>query len=313
MISGLTKSQQHALKEIVSYIRRERLPPGTHVPEWTLARLIGTSRSPIRVALECLVQAGAMRYDKNRGYSVSAGAAESLADLDRLLAGDNDPLYLRLAEARLQGQLPLSVTEADLARLLGASRAEVRHALGRAQTDGWVQKEVGYGWRFLTMIDSMEAYDDMYLLRLAIEPAGILSPRFMPDPEQLQALRREQQALLYGEYELMTATERSASNSRFHEVIAAWSNNPFALQTLQRLDRIRHLAEYRYVRQPLPRETVAAEHLRMLDAIEAGNSLLAAALMRQHIDAARRIKVLPRLSKPGEPIDLGGKPAPGNA
>lgn len=292
MPQDLTKSQRKALHEIINYVRRERLPPGTHLPEWTLAKLIGTSRSPVKVALECLVSAGLMRYDKNRGYHVHGDVQNLPLELQSQVQTLDDPMYLRLAAARFDGELPDSVTEADLTRILNVSRGEISKVLARAQSEGWVEKEVGYGWRFLPMIDSLEAYEDMYALRLAIEPAGILSARFRPDLAQLRALRQEQQAILDGGYLSMTAIERFESNARFHETIAAWSGNRFSLQTLRRLDQMRRLAEYRQTREDLPRQALAQEHLLILDAIEKGDNLGAASYMRQHIEAAWRKKAV---------------------
>ncbi|KIQ00413.1 MULTISPECIES: GntR family transcriptional regulator [Pseudomonas] len=295
MTTDLTNSQRKALREIISYVRREQLAPGAHLPEWTLAKLIGTSRSPVKIALECLVGVGFMRYDRNRGYHLE-GEIDSLPSevLDLLGEGD-DPMYLRLAEARFDGLLPDSVTEADLVRLLNATRSEVSKALGRAQSEGWVEKEVGYGWRFLPMIDSLEAYDDMYSLRIAIEPAGILSPKFRPDLEELQMLRQEQMSILNGGYKTMTSIDRFESNARLHETIAKWSGNRFSLQTLRRLDQMRRLVEYRQARHELPRQELAQEHIHILDAISQGDNLYAASLMRQHIEDARRKKAVSKV------------------
>jgi DNA-binding GntR family transcriptional regulator len=292
MTSDLTLSQQKALREIVAYVRRERLPAGTHLPEWTLAKLIGTSRSPVRVALDRLVETGVMRYSKNRGYSVESSFDKLPADVLEQVNSADDPLYLRLADARFRGEIPDSVTEADLTRILDASRGDVRKVLVRAHSEGWAEKEAGYGWRFLPMIDSLEAYDDMYSLRAAIEPAGILSPKFRPNLDELRELRREEQAILDGGDEAMTATERFESNARLHETIAAWSGNRFALQTLRRLDQMRRLAEYRQARQQLPRRALAQEHIDILDAIEGGDFIGAASLLRRHIDAARTKKAV---------------------
>lgn len=281
----MTLSQQRALREIVSYVRRERLPAGTRLPEWKLANLIGTSRTPVRVALERLVEAKVVRYDKNRGYSLLADQGQLPKGVVDEMGAADDPLYLQLADARFRGELPESVTEADLTRLIGASRGEVRRVLVRAQAEGWAEKEAGYGWTFLPLIDSLEAYDDMYALRIAIEPAGILSPKFRPDMRELQELRSEQQAILDGVHQ--TATERFESNARFHEAIAAWSANRFTLQTLRRLDQLRRLAEYRQAKQDLPRLALAREHLEILAAIETGDNLAAASLMKQHLSGAR--------------------------
>lgn len=308
MASDLTLSQQKALREIVGYIRRERLPVGTRLPEWTLANLTGTSRSPVRVALERLVEAGVVRYDKNRGYSVIADAERLPKDVVDEMNSADDPLYLQVAEARFRGQLPESVTEADLTRLLGASRNEVRRVLVRAQAEGWAEKEAGYGWTFLPMIDSLEAYDDMYALRLAIEPAGILSPKFKPDMRELLELRAEQQAILDGAQQ--TATERFESNARFHEAIAAWTSNRFTLQTLRRLDQMRRLAEYRQAKQDLPRLALAREHLDILAAIEVGDTLAAASLMKQHLSGAKLKKVTGDAFDRATPTALAAEPEP---
>ncbi|MGY2289529.1 GntR family transcriptional regulator [Pseudomonas sp. SDO528_S397] len=298
MTQDLTKSQRKALREIIYYVRRERLPVGAHLPEWTLAKLIGTSRSPVKVALEHLVGAGLMRYDKNRGYHVQGDLFNLPPDVQAQVQDVEDPLYLRLTEARFAGVLADSVTEADLTRLLGVSRGEVGKVLARAQSEGWLEKEVGYGWRFLPMIDSLEAYEDMYALRLAIEPAGILSAKFKPDLAQLRALRQEQQAILDGGYLTMSPTERFESNARFHETIAEWAGNRFSLQTLRRLDQMRRLVEYRQTRPDLPRQALAEEHLQILDAIEKGDNLGAASYMRQHIEAAWRKKAVSAVFEP---------------
>lgn len=313
MTSDLTHSQQKALREIVAYVRRERLGAGTHLPEWTLAKLIGTSRSPIRIALDRLVDAGVMRYDKNRGYSIEASFDNLPSALLEQFNSADDPLYLRLADARFRGAVPESVTEADLTRLLAASRSDVRKVLVRAHSEGWVEKEAGYGWRFLPMIDSLDAYDDMYSLRAAIEPAGILSPKFRPNLEELRELRREQQTILDGGHEAMTPIERYESNARLHETIAAWSGNRFALQTLRRLDQMRRLAEYRQARQRLPRRALAQEHIDMLDAIERGDFLEAASLMRRHIEAARTKKAVLEVFARGDLSDTeyAGQAVPG--
>jgi DNA-binding GntR family transcriptional regulator len=308
MTSDLTNSQQKALREIVAYVRRERFPPGTHLPEWTLAKLIGTSRSPVRVALDRLVEARVMRYDKNRGYSIEASFDQLPAEVLEQVNSADDPLYLRLADARFRGAIPESVTEADLTRLLDASRSDVRKVLVRAQSEGWAEKEAGYGWRFLPMIDSLEAYDDMYSLRAAIEPACILSAKFRPNLEELRELRREQQVILDGGHEAMTATERYESNARLHETIASWSGNRFALQTLRRMDQLRRLAEYRQAKQRLPRRALAQEHIDILDAIERGEFLEAASLMRRHIEAARTKKAVLEVFERTEPAE--GLPSP---
>lgn len=246
----------------------------------------------MQVVLAWLAEKGVADYDRNRGYFLSIDARSVPPDV---LAAATEPavsLYDRIAEARLDGKLSDSITESDMARQFDASRNDVRKALLRAQNEGWIEKEAGYGWRFLPLIDSLEAYDDMYWLRVAIEPACILNPKFKPNLPELQVLRAEQELILTGN-QVMMATEIVAANSRFHETIVSWSGNQFAVQTLRRLNRMRRLAEYRQEKQALPRKVLAQEHLTILDAIESGDNMGAASLLRSHIDAARRKKAIP--------------------
>lgn len=293
MSSDFTLSQKKAIQAIVSHVRRERFEAGQHLPEWGLAQLIGTSRSPIRVALDHLTELGVVRYDRNKGYSLMVDAAAIPDDTLKSVAEAEDPVYLRLADARFRGQVSGSMMEADLMRLLNVSRADLRRALQRAETEGWAEKETGYGWEFASSVDSLEAYEDLYALRIAIEPAGILSAKFMPDAAELNALRREQQSIADGGFRSLTPVERFESNAQFHATIAKWSGNKLAIQTLRRLDRMRRVVEYHQARRDLPRAELALEHLAILDAIEAGDTISAAALLRNHLDSSRRKKAVP--------------------
>jgi DNA-binding GntR family transcriptional regulator len=293
MSPDLTLSQKKAVQAIVSHIRREGFGAGHRLPEWGLAELIGTSRSPIRVALDHLTKLGVVRYDRNKGYSLTVDAAAIPEDTLKSVAEADDPVYLSLADARFRGQVTGSMMEADLMRLLGVARADLRRALQRAEMEGWAEKEAGYGWEFSSSVDSLEAYEDLYALRIAIEPAGILSAKFMPDPAELNELRREQQSIADGGFRALTPVERFESNARFHATIAKWSRNKLAIQTLRRLDRMRRVVEYHQARRDLPRAELALEHIAILNAIEAGDTISAAALLRNHLDSSRRKKAVP--------------------
>ncbi|WP_151633399.1 GntR family transcriptional regulator [Noviherbaspirillum aerium] len=293
MPSGtLTVGQNRTLKEIVRYVCERQLQAGDRLLETVLAEVTGTSRTPVRVVLDYLVNEGVATYEKSKGYilAVDAGSIPETV-LDRLRQPE-DPLYVQLAEARLNGEVAGSVTESDLMRKFGATRSAIRRVVTLAQREGWAVKEAGYGVRFLPIIDNQDAYDDMYRLRLALEPAGILSPRFRPNMVQLRALREEQEAILKGGHNVISASDRFESNARFHETIMSWSHNQLALQILRNLYQMRRLAEYRQEKQAQPRQVhVTHDHLQILDAIERGDTISAASLLRQHISEAIENKV----------------------
>jgi DNA-binding GntR family transcriptional regulator len=89
----------------------------------------------------------------------------------------------------------------------------------------------------------------------------------------------------------MNSVELFEANSEFHETIAKWSGNRFIAQSVRRMDRLRRLVEYRQAKARKPRQGQALEHLAILDAIAQHDLLRAAALMRDHIEGARRAKV----------------------
>ena len=288
----LTPLQLHVAREILAYARRQDLKAGEHVSESQIASQIGTSRSPVNVALRHLVELGVVAHDLNRGFFLRRDAI-SFGDIARQIAKvPDDPLYLQVAEDRLSGRLPETVTEADLMRAYGASRAAVRKVLSRIQQEGWVEKAIGHGWRFQPMIDSLEAYEESYVYRASIEPAGLLGAGFQPNATELQSLRRQQELIVGGGYQAMTPIELFESNSVFHETLARWSGNRFILQGVRRTNQLRRLIEYRQaVRERAQRKDAAEEHLAVLAAITKGDLLQAASLMRAHLETARRVKV----------------------
>lgn len=287
----LTPLQTRVAREIVAYARRENLKAGARIAESVLAEQIGTSRSPVNVALRHLAEVGMLSHDLNRGYFLNKDALSFGELAERFSAEPDDPVYLRIADDRLSRRLPDLVNEVDLMRLYDVSRSALRHVLSRIQQEGWVEKSVGHGWSFQPMIDSAEAYEESYVFRIAIEPTGLMATGFKVDRVELAALRRQQELIASTGWETMTAIELFESNSQFHETLAKWSGNRFILQAVRRTDQLRRLVEYRQARSRRPRQTQAREHLEILDAIAANDALRAATLMRAHLDGARRGKV----------------------
>lgn len=287
----LTPLQNRVAREIVAYARRENLKAGAHVAESVVAGQIGTSRTPVNVALRHLAELGVLSHDLNRGYFLNQDA-RALGPLAEHFAREpDDPVYLRIADDRLARRLPDTVNEVDLMRQYGVSRAALRPVLSRIQQEGWIEKSVGHGWAFQPMIDSPEAYEESYVFRSALEPTGLLGSGFKADPVELATLRRQQELIAGSGWETMTAIELFEANSQFHETLAKWSGNRFILQAVRRTDQLRRLVEYRQARSRRPRQTQAQEHLEILAAIAGHDALKAASLMRAHLEGARRGKV----------------------
>lgn len=260
---------------------------GQHLTEASLQSLFGTSRQPIRSALGILADQGIVERVPNKGFY--------LRDPDRIAA---DPLpaanetsdeatYLRIAEDRLSRRLPDRVSETDLMRRYGVSRLGLRRILTRISGEGWIERNEGRGWTFAVLIDSVEAYRECYDLRQAIEVHGIRSPEFRADPAVLADLRRRQEIVADGGWRRLSQMELFEANSSFHEGLAALSGNRFLVNTVQKLNQLRRLIEYR---QTLNAEQVRgqnAEHLAILDALDAGDTGRAADLMHDHLGRAK--------------------------
>ncbi|MFK4446834.1 DNA-binding GntR family transcriptional regulator [Caballeronia udeis] len=287
----LTPLQTRVTREILALARRDDLSQGDHLAESVLAERIGTSRSPVNVALHHLVSLGVVFHDANRGFFMAKAARELTEVAAQFFDEPDEPLYLKIAEDRLARRLPDVVSEADLMRQYEVSRSVLRRVLSRMQEEGWLERQVGHGWQFMPMIDSVEAYEESYLFRAAIEPTGVLSPRFRVDRTELNELRRRQQFIVDGGYLTMNSVELFEANSDFHETIAKWSGNRFIAQSVRRMDRLRRLVEYRQAKSRKPRQEQALEHLAILEAIAQQDLLRAASLLRDHIEGARRGKV----------------------
>jgi DNA-binding GntR family transcriptional regulator len=294
----LTPLQTRVARDIITMVRRDNRPAGHHLAKLALAREVGTSHNPVEAALAHLARIGVARHDSDRGYFLARDARELGAVAQKLSVTNGERLYHRIASARLSHQLPDTATEIELQRRFGTTRAEIRRVLTRSLFEGWAERRPGHGWNFLPLIDSAAAYEDSYEIRKALEPAGLLGNKFEMVPEELLKLRQEQDFMANGGYEQMTAREWIDLNARFHETLARWSGNALLLQTIRRMNQLRRLVEYRAVtHNPALRSRQATEHLRILAAIERGDRDRAAALLRSHLDSARRDKVKPTFSR----------------
>ncbi len=287
-MSARLQSQMPAL--ILDYVRVNALASGQHMPEQALADRFRVSRAPVRAALRTLAELGIVRSEPNRGFFL-VKAGDDLAGAALGLAPDEeDAPYMAVAADRLAGSLPERVSENELMRRYRLSRGQVLKLLNRIAAEGWAERLPGHGWAFLPVLISREAYDQGYRFRAAMEPACLLEPTFRVEPAASRAAREQQMALLGGAAMRLTRAQLFQINADFHEMIVGWSGNPFFLEGLRRVNRVRRLIEYRITvnRGRLGRQ--CREHLQILDLLDAGDMPGAAAFLREHIDGARRIK-----------------------
>lgn len=274
---------------IVRHIRTSGMQEGQHLTEASLQEILGTSRQPIRAALGFLAEKGVLEQLPNRGFFLRDDAK----DIEVTSAEDQTSetaVYLRIADDRLTRLLPDRVSENDLMRRYGITRLALRRILTRISGEGWIERNEGRGWTFAALIDSVEAYRECYELRQVIEVFGLRGPGFRLDRAILADLRRRQEFVAEGGWRKLSQMELFETNSEFHERLAELSGNRFLVSTVQKLNQLRRLVEYR---QTLNTDQVLgqnAEHLQILDALDRGDTGRAADLMFDHLGRAKTRK-----------------------
>lgn len=180
----------------------------------------------------------------------------------------------------------------QLARTLKVSQTPVREALARLEMDGLVIKEPLRGYSIAPILDAT-AFDQLYEVRMLLEPFAARRATEQQSDELINTLRRENDAMRkaldsrgptlmlgYREYR-----QFAWQDARFHEAIVTASGNELLRDAVMRLRA--HLHLYRlYYTTGIGAETLA-EHERIVDAIAGGRPGDAAAAVEEHIRRSR--------------------------
>lgn len=277
--------------QILELVRSEALPVGAHLPAQWLADRLRVSRSPVNEALELLKEQGLVRREPNRGYFLALPAASAPAPAVHGVASAGESLtasYFRIAEDRLRGDLPDQITEAMLRRRYGLTPAQLQAVLARISDEGWARKKPGYGWEFSSMLTTPESLLQSYRLRYAIEPAALLEPGYRLDKQVIARCRAAERHLLNGGIDTDTADQLHDRGVRFHESLVEASGNPFFIDTMRRVNRVRRLLSYRSMRDRSRYQEHCDQHLMLLDLLARERNEEAAAVMREHLGSTLR-------------------------
>ncbi|CDX35671.1 GntR family transcriptional regulator [Mesorhizobium plurifarium] len=264
------------------------LSSGDHLRTQHLADKFGVSRSPVREAMQILAEEGLLEQKENRGFFVKdvpeSRIIEPINDEPKPFEVEND--YQRLAEDWLMDRIPAEVTEGMLRERYDLTKAQLSDMLMRAVREGWAERKQGYGWRFLPVAKTPEAFEQIYRFRMLIEPAAILEPSFKLDRKIIEEQRRLQQRMLETDIMRLPAERLVHNGSIFHEELIKMSNNPFFHLSLVRVNQMRRLLEYRSRVDRNRLFTQCEEHLAILDLLERGEILEASYAMRKHLSGA---------------------------
>lgn len=272
---------------LLGLLCQEGLAAGDHLAAQWLADRLSVSRTPVNNTLRLLHAKGVLRREPNRGYFVADGI--DLTDLSSWQkAGLDAPdvvsrAYFAIADDLLSGELPFEVTEAAVAGRYRLTKAQTNAVLGRIAQEGWVRKKPGYGWAFSGMLTTSNSLLQSYRLRLALEPAALREPGYRIAPEVLARCRAAEEHLMDGGIDADTPDQLHERGVRFHESLVEASGNPFFIDTVRRVNRVRRLISYRSMQDRKRYPEHCHQHLRILDLLAAGRMPEAADALAAHL------------------------------
>jgi DNA-binding GntR family transcriptional regulator len=270
--------------QIFEYIHAAGLDRGAHLTAQELAARFNVSRFPVSQALQLLASKGALTHERNRGYFISDMKQVSPEALGLPSKNEVTDLYFRIAEDHLQGRLPDPASETYLRSIYGISKAELNSVLSRVALEGWAERRPGYGWSFSPMLITPESLEQTYRVRLALEPAALLEPSYSLDSVTATRCRNAELRLLAGAIETDSPDMLHERGVRFHEAIVGASKNPFFLETIKRINRIRRLLSYRSMVDRKRYRQQCQEHLEILTLLQAEKNEEASRALHRHLE-----------------------------
>ncbi len=280
-------AQTNTVAKILALIREDRLSAGAHLTAQKIADRLRLSRSPVNEALSLLEQRGVVSRKPNRGYFLEQDHV-TLADGNEDAAPPSvDDIvthaYFRLADELLSGELPMQCSEALLRARYALTAAQTQALLGRIAQEGWGQRRPGYGWEFSSMMTTPDSLLQSYRLRLALEPAALLEPGYRIDKQVLARCRAAERHLLDGGIATDTADQLHERGVRFHESLVEASGNPFFIDAIKRVNRVRRLLSYRSMQDRSRYRQHCDQHLAILDLLERERNEEAAEALASHL------------------------------
>jgi DNA-binding GntR family transcriptional regulator len=289
------QNQYLLARQIMGYVRDNRLGREHHLVETSLAERFGVSRTLIRAALKRLAEEKIVHARRNQGFFLLKAWDKLEGKTIDIPPTIDEDLYRRLVRDRINGRIPESVIQVTLVKRYGVDRSALLRVLARMADEGIVIKNKGHGWTFLPTINSDVSLRSSYDLRRTLEPNGILLESFRIDTAALEQTR-EAHLFILDRAETVTGLNLFEIDTEFHETIASFTHNSFFIQTIQQHNRLRRLIEFRGYDDRRRVHTWLREHLGIIDALKANKFGAASKLMAEHLDAAYRAAAVRRVA-----------------
>ena len=196
--------------------------------------------------------------------------------------------YEHIKEKILTGQLPpkADISEKQIQDELGISRTPVHEALKRLEDDGFVETYPRKG-TFVTDV-TLETVRDLYETRLLIEPAITRSAVDLASREGMEDLRRR----LLDERPFQAREDIyavMALDTELHTTVASYCSNGFLRNSLHLVYEHDRRIRLKTERNPAQVRFSQREHVRILEAMLAGDAEKTEHLAREHVIHSRNL------------------------
>jgi DNA-binding GntR family transcriptional regulator len=218
-------------------IEKELLPAGVVVTEDPIARLFGTSRTPVRMAFNKLEDLGLLERFEGRGFIVS-GADEpkrivvthQMLGLDKELVQLPQPMaaqrIARAFEGSIAQALPFGlyrVNEQAAADHFDVSRTIIRELLSRFQDRGLLRKDLRSHW----VVGPLTAQDvaHYFAVRAKLEPLALLESAPLLSQDHISQMQVRVHAAMKTSEDI-TLSDLNRLETDLHVTLLSKSPNP---------------------------------------------------------------------------------------
>lgn len=178
------------------------------------------------------------------------------------------------------------ITVDNLVRELNVSQTPIREALGRLEGEGLVIKTHLIGFSAAPQI-TLRRFDELYQLRLLLEPDSAARAAIAMDDDKLSALREAAGVMgrREGGDERLRYSTFARQDAMFHDKILEIAGNELIRETLNHQHTHFHI--FRLMFHSRVTEEALDEHEALLAALEGGDSSAAERAMRIHLEHSR--------------------------
>jgi GntR family transcriptional repressor for pyruvate dehydrogenase complex len=189
--------------------------------------------------------------------------------------------------------------ERELAQRLGVSRASVKQAVVVLEVQGLVETRHG-GGTYLTgdsldaepvdrLVERRRRLPDVLEAREALETKLAELAAERRTEEDLQAMRT---ALADMESDILTGGHGVEGDRRFHAAVTAAGHSTLLAEFMHNISEAVAESRNESLRQPGRPTRSLDQHMRILEAVQAGDPEAAAAAMRRHVRTVAKVRLL---------------------